>query len=89
MERVNALRDEAKRLRDLAELLDNPIIRNSLRTMANDCESFAREVRRRLNAVERADTRQADCVMGSGQAGQWTMSDGARRQTRDADPRST
>lgn len=89
MERVNALRDEAKRLRDLAELLDNPIIRNSLRTMANDCESFAREVRRRLNAVDSADMSPANRVMSSGQAGQLTMRDGARRQTRDADPRST
>jgi len=62
MERVHALRDEAMRLRDLADKFDNPIIRNSLRTMANDCESFAREVRHQLNALESADIRQADRV---------------------------
>ena len=56
MERVPALRDEAKRLRDLVEMFDNPVIRNSLPTMANDCESFAREVR---HQVEATDTRQS------------------------------
>ena len=59
MERVHALRDEAKRLRDLAEMFDNPVLRNSLRTMANDCESFATEVRHQLSAVEKADARQS------------------------------
>ena len=59
MERVRALRDEAKRLRDLVEMFDNPVIRNSLRTMANDCESFAREVRHQLNMVEATDTRES------------------------------
>ena len=58
MERLTALHEEAKRLRDLAETFENPIIRNSLRTLANDCESLAKEVKHHQSAVELTDTRQ-------------------------------